>query len=380
LRIGIVANEASADLLGARLMRQILEHRPDSRFEGVAGPQMLEAGCLSLVPMERLSVMGLAEILRHLPALLGIRRRLARHFLACRPDVFVGIDAPGFNIGLARRLRRAGIPTVQYVSPTVWAWRSGRVKSLRRAEDLVLSIYPFEEAFLHQHQVPAVYVGHPLATEIPLRPDRAGARERLGLDPEEPVIALLPGSRVSEVTSLAADFVDAASVCAQRRPGLKFITPLVNSTIRALFQSIQQQRAPNLPIRLVDGNSRDVLAAADLVLTASGTATLEALLHKRPMVVAYRVSPVTHAILKRLDLIKVPFVAMANILAGEPLAPEFIQDDCQPAALGQALLTLLDSPERRRAIADRYQAIHQGLLAETTVGAGDAVLGLIGDS
>ncbi len=378
LRIGIVASEISGDLLGARLIRDVRVRCPDARFEGVAGPMMLREGCRSLLPMERLSVMGIVEILRHLPELLGIRAQLVRHFRADPPDAYIGVDAPGLNLGLAARLHRSGIKTVQYVSPTVWAWRQGRVKALRRAVDLVLSIYPFEEEFLGRHRVPAIYVGHPLATEVPMEPDRSDARERLGFSTSDTIIALLPGSRRNEVRGLAADFIEAARRCHAQRPELKFVTPLVSVSTRALFEEALRETGAELPITLVDGNSRGVLSAADLVLTASGTATMEALLHKRPMVVAYRLNPLTYGIVKSLDLVKVPYVAMANLLAGEELAPEFIQKECRPEALAQALLGLLDNPGRRAEIRARYRRIHEQLQTGAVKPAADAVLELIG--
>jgi len=328
--------------------------------------------------MERLSIMGITEVLKHLPELLRIRRRLVRHFLDDPPDLFIGIDAPAFNLKLSRRLRAAGIPTVQYVSPTVWAWRPGRVKHLRHSVDLVLSIFPFEEAFLRRHQVPVAYVGHPLARDFPLRPDRAAARQRLGVAPDAILIGLLPGSRLSEMRNLAPDFIQAARLCLERHPDLRFATPLVNTTVRDAFQVALAQAGDALPILQVDGNSRDVLAAADLVLTASGTATLEALLMKRPMVVAYRISALSYRIVRKL--VKVPYAAMANLLAEEELAPEFIQQDCQPRALANALLGFLDDPQRMQAVTDRYRAIHERLQAGNAESAAAAVLGLVGEN
>jgi lipid-A-disaccharide synthase len=377
VRIGIVANEPSGDILGAAVSRELKILIPDARFIGVAGPRMQAAGCESLVPQERLSVMGLAEVLRHLPELLRIRRELAAHFLAERPDVFIGVDAPDFNLGLERRLRRAGIPTVHLVSPTVWAWRPGRVKGLRTAVDLLLCIFPFEEEFLRSHGVPARYVGHPLADEIPLRVDRADARTALGLDADGSVIALLPGSRFGEVSALAEPFIDTARWCLDRRPGLRFAVPLVTPTLHRLFTDVLERLAPDLPVTLVDGRSREVIAASDCVLTASGTATLECLLLKRPMVVGYRLSPVTYHLVKALRLLKVPYVAMANLLAGRELAPEMLQEDCRPESLGAALLAFLDDPERVRAIQVEYGRIHKGLRRNAARKAAAAVLDLV---
>ncbi|WP_041446996.1 lipid-A-disaccharide synthase [Thiocystis violascens] len=378
LTVGIVANEPSGDLLGAALIRELREMLPDARFVGVAGPRMQEVGCETLFAMERLSVMGLTEVLGHLRELLGLRAELRRYFLAHRPAVFIGVDAPDFNLGLERRLRASGIKTVHLVSPTVWAWRPGRVKGIRRAVDLMLSVFPFEETFLRQHGVPATYVGHPLADEIPLEVDRDAARARLGLSPAFPVIALLPGSRVGEMQRLAAPFIDAARLCLTARPDLRFVVPLVTAGLRARFEAELARRAPELPVTLVDGRSRDAIAAADCVLTASGTATLETLLLKRPMVVAYRVHPLTYHLVKRLGLIKVPYIAMANLLAGRALAPEFIQDRCRAERLAPALLDFLDDPERVAGIQDEYGRIHRELRRQAAREAARAILGLIG--
>ncbi|MBK1701817.1 lipid-A-disaccharide synthase [Thiococcus pfennigii] len=375
--VAIVANEPSGDLLGAALIRALRAQRPGLRCLGVAGPRMLEAGCETLIEMERLSVMGLTEVLGHLPELLRIRRDLARRFLAERPAVFIGIDAPDFNLGLERRVRAAGIATAHLVSPTVWAWRPGRVKQIRASVDRMLCLFPFETEFLERHGVPARYVGHPLADEIPLRVDRAAARARLGLPGESPIIALLPGSRRGEVERLAAPFLAAARWCHERRPELHFVVPLVSERLRRLVEEAARCEAPDLPLTLVDGRSREVLGACDLVLTASGTATLEALLLKRAMVVAYRVHPLTYQLVKQLRLIRVPHIAMANLLAGEALAPEFIQGECRPERLGPALLGFLDDPARVAAIQARYARIHADLRHDAAAAAARAVLELI---
>lgn len=378
LRVGIVANEISGDRLGARLIQALRVRCPDAEFEGVAGEQMAAQGCRSLVPLEQLSVMGLVEILGHLPRLLGIRRRLFRHFRDNPPDLFIGVDAPDFNLGLARRLRRTGIKTVQYVSPTVWAWRAGRIKTLRQSVDLVLSIFPFEQPILESGGVPVRYVGHPLLEQIPPQVDQAAARRALGLAPHGVLIALLPGSRISEIQGLAADFLGAARWCRERRPDLAFVTPLASAPLRACFDEIRERVAPDLPLRLVDGASHQVLAAADLVLTASGTATLEALLHGRPMVVGYRLHPLSYFLAKHLGLVKVPHVAMANLLAGEELAPELIQHACNPEALGRALMGLLEDPGRQEEIRAAYARIQAEMRRAGTSGAAEAVLQLLG--
>jgi lipid-A-disaccharide synthase len=377
LRVGIVANEASGDILGAALAREIRKRVPEVRFVGVAGPRMQKEGCETLFPMERLSVMGLMEVLGQLRELLGLRRELVRYFVENPPDVFIGVDAPDFNLGLERRLRGAGIRTVHMVSPTVWAWRPGRVKSIRRSVDLMLSVFPFEETFLREHGVPARYVGHPLADEIPVEIDRVGARRALRLPTSGSLLALLPGSRMGEVERLAEPFIETAARCLAARPDLRFVVPVVNARLRERFGQALSQVAPNLPITLVDGRSREVLAAADVVLTASGTATLETLLSKRPMVVAYRVHPISYHLVKRLGLVKVPYIAMANLLAEKELAPEFIQDRCRADLLAPAVLAFLDDAERVAEIQAEYRRIHLWLRKDAAASAAQAVLKLL---
>jgi lipid-A-disaccharide synthase len=378
LTIGLVANEVSGDILGAALAAELRALVPGVRIVGVAGPRMLEQGCETLLPMERLSVMGLTEVLGHLRELLALRRRLVDHFLAERPDCFVGVDAPDFNLGLERRLREQGIPTVHLVSPTVWAWRPGRVKTIRRSVDLMLCVFPFEEGFLKEHGVPARFVGHPLADQIPLTVDQGAARAELGLPAQGPVVAILPGSRGSELERLAAPFIETAVRCRAARPELRFAVPLATPRLRGLFEETLGALAPDLPLTLVDGRSRTVIAAADCVLTASGTATLEALLLKRPMVVGYRVHPLTYRLVTGLNLVKVPHVAMANLLAGRALAPEFLQDRCRAELLAPALLAFLDDPPRRDAIAAEYARIHAGMRHNAARQSALAILALIG--
>ncbi|KOR29862.1 lipid-A-disaccharide synthase [Achromatium sp. WMS1] len=375
LRIGIVACEPSADQLGAGLIKTIHQLNPHTTFEGVGGPLMQNAGCNILLPMEELSVMGLFEVIHHLPRLLQIRRYLTKHFLTNQPHIFIGIDAPDFNLGLEWQLRRAKIPTIHYVSPTIWAWRPQRVHKMRQAADLTLSIFPFEVPLLKSQNIPVCYVGHPLADKIPIIPDQAAARIRLGLANQQ-ILALLPGSRISEVRLLIDIFLKTANWCYKRHPQLYFIIPLVNATIRNLVEKAWQSICPEIPLILVDGNSHTVLAAANAVLTASGTATLEALLHKRPMVVAYRLNPLTYWLVKNLNLIKVPTIALANILSPETLAPEFIQDACQPEKLGSAILNLLNDPQRISYIQQHYKTIHEKLRCNSNLCAAEAVLKL----
>jgi len=377
MKIGIVANEVSGDWLGAAVLRALKARVPDARLVGVAGPRMQAAGCESLMPMERLSVMGLTEVLRHLGGLLRIRRELTRSLLAWRPDVFIGVDAPDFNLGLERRLRKAGIRTVHLVSPTIWAWRAGRVKTIRRSMDLMLSVFPFEADLLRKHGVPARYIGHPLADEISPQADPVPARTRLGIPPEGQVLALLPGSRVSELKLLAGPFLQTARWCLERHPGLRFVVPLVTPTLRALFTEVLRREAPDLPVTLVDAQGQDVIAAADCVLTASGTATLETLLINRPMVVGYRMSPMTYHLLSGLNLVKVPYAAMANLLVGRELAPEFIQNRCRADLLGPAVLEFLESKDRVNEIRAAYREVHGRLRRNAGHQAAAAVLALV---
>lgn len=377
LRIGIVANEPSGDQLGAGLICAIKQRVDHATFEGVGGPLMQQAGCRSLIPIESLSVMGLVEVVKHLPQLIFIRRQLIQHFLTHPPHIFIGIDAPDFNLTLERRLSQAGIPTVHYVSPTVWAWRAGRVHTIRRSVDLILSIYPFETQFLKQQALPVTYVGHPLAQQLPLIPDQHAARIALHLPTDAPILALLPGSRVSEVNNLVQVFLETANFCQHQKPGLHCVAPLVNSEIYAMVAKAWSKFAPNLLLTLVNGNSHQVLAAADVVLTASGTATLEAMLNLRPMVVAYRLHPLTYWIANTFNLVKVPYVALSNLLVGEALAPEFLQHRCQAPDMGRAVLNFFNDKERVLKIQQRYLSVHEQLKGDVAANAADAVLAMV---
>ncbi len=375
-RIGIVANEVSGDQLAASLIHALKAKRPELRFEGMTGPAMEAEGCKSLARMD--PVMGLVEVLKHLPGLLALRRRLFHHFQTDPPDIFLGVDAPDFNLALETRLKADGIRTAHFVSPTVWAWRQKRVKKLRRAVDLMLCIFPFEVDFLQRNSVTANYVGHPLADEIPLEStEPEGIRPELGLAPDRPVIAILPGSRMSELGMLSVPFLQTANWCLQRHPELQFVAPMVNAKIRAAFSEQIAEVAPDLPIVLLDGEARKAIQAADVVLTASGTATLETLLLKRPMVVGYRLAALTYWLVKTFNLVKIPHMAMANLIAEERLAPEFLQGEVRPEALGQALLDFLESPARRAGVVARYRQLHEGLRCDAANRAADAVLALI---
>lgn len=374
-RIAILAYEVSADRLGQGLLEALKERQPKLECEGVVGPRLQSCGCTSLLPASQLAVMGLVEVIVHLPRLLATRRYLLGHFRRQRPDIFIGIDAPDFNLGLEQRLRASGIPTVHYVSPTFWAWRQGRVAKLRQAADLVLCIFPFESDFLRQHGVNALYVGHPLAQRIPMQINQAVARQSLGLPLDAEVVALLPGSRQSEVKRLARPFLEAALLLAKARPGIRFVLPTPDARLRERLEQELQTLDSGLDCLIIEGDSYPALAAADLVLTASGTATMETLLHKKPMVVGYRLNPLSYLLMR--SLIRVPHVAMANLLTKEELAPEFLQAACTAKHLAQALTDLLDNPERRAAIASRYAAIHQELHQDSSGLAAEAILELL---
>jgi lipid-A-disaccharide synthase len=363
LNVGIVAGESSGDTLGAALIAALQARIPGTRCFGVAGPKMIAAGCEAWASSEELAVMGFTEPLLHLPRLLRLRSMLTSRFSAERPDVFVGIDAPAFNLGLEQRLKSRGLKTVQYVSPQVWAWRQGRVRTIGKACDLVLCLLPFETDFYSQHGVKAVFVGHPLADQIPLEVDRVAAREALGIDLDATVVALLPGSRMGEVERLGADFAAAAAWIASRRPGVRFIAPMASARLRAAFERhVAGERGGTGPaISLLDGQAQRALAAADAAIVASGTATLETLLTGRPMVVAYRVSAVTAFLLRRLALIKVPYFSQPNLLVGRRLVPEFLQEQVSGAALGAALLQQIDDPEHVSELGREFRRVHEVL-------------------
>ncbi|MCW1936535.1 lipid-A-disaccharide synthase [Pseudomonas sp. o96-267] len=371
IRVALVAGEASGDILGSGLMQAIKQRYPDTEFIGVGGARMEAEGLKSYFPMERLAVMGLVEVLGRLFELLGRRRQLARDLIAAQPDVFIGIDAPDFNLGLELKLRRAGIKTVHYVSPSVWAWRQKRVLKIREACDLMLTLFPFEAQFYDEHQVPVRFVGHPLADAIPQQADRAAAREALDLPQDEPVVALMPGSRGGEVARLGELFLEAAIRLRALRPGVRFLLPCATPERREQLEQMLAGR--DLPLTLLNGRSHEALAACDAVLIASGTATLEALLYKRPMVVAYRVAPLTYRILKRL--VKSPYISLPNLLAERLLVPELIQDAATPEALAQAVAPLIDGGQVQT---EGFDVIHRALRRDASLSAADAVLKLAG--
>ena len=371
LLVALVAGEASGDLLGAGLMQALREQHPHISFMGVGGPRMEAEGLVSEFPMERLAVMGLVEVLGRLRELLGRRKALIAQLLDARPDVFIGIDAPDFVLEIEAQLHRAGIPAVHYVSPSVWAWRQKRVLKIRDGCDLMLTLFPFEARFYEEQQVPVRFVGHPLADTIPLDSDRLTARQALGLPEQGQVVALLPGSRGGEVGRLGALFLDAAAQLLAVRPGVRFVLPCANAARRAQVEQLLEGRPP-LPLLLTDGRSHEVLAACDGVLIASGTATLETLLFKRPMVVAYRVAPLTYLILKQL--VKSPYISLPNLLAGRKLVPELIQHEATPERLVAELLPLLERPQQQT---DSFETIHHSLRRDASVQAAGAVLDLL---
>jgi lipid-A-disaccharide synthase len=374
VKVAIVAGETSGDTLGAAFITALRKQHPDSKFFGMAGPKMIAAGCEAWAHSDDLGVMGLVEVLTHLPRLLKLRKSLLRRIEAARPDVFVGIDVPDFNLGLAKRLKRVGIRTVQYVSPQVWAWRQGRVRSIGQACDLILCLLPFETEFYEKHGVHAEFVGHPLADQIPLEVDRAGARRTLGIADDALVVALLPGSRLGEVERLGADFVAAAQWLRERRPDIEFIAPMASARVRAVFE---RQRG-TLPVRVLDGQAQVALAAADAVLVASGTATLETLLSKRPMVVAYRLGAITAFLLQHLGLIKVPYFSQPNLLVGRRLVPEFFQGAVTGPALGAALLDEIDNVSASAQMIAEFARVHRLLRRDGAALAAAAVLKLVG--
>jgi len=371
LCVALVAGEASGDILGSGLMRAIKARHPDVRFIGVGGPLMEAEGMTSYFPMERLAVMGLVEVLGRLRELLKRRKLLIETLIGEKPDVFIGIDAPDFTLNIELKLRQAGIKTVHYVSPSVWAWRQKRVLKIREGCDLMLTLLPFEARFYEEQGVPVRFVGHPLADTIPLEADRGAARVELGLG-DGPVIALMPGSRGGEVGRLGALFLDAAQRLRELVPGARFVLPCANAARRAQVEQMLEGR--ELPLTLLDGQSHKALAACDAVLIASGTATLEAMLYKRPMVVAYRLAPLTYWILKRM--VKSPYVSLPNLLAQRLLVPELLQDAATSEALAQTLAPLLKDGAQQT---DSFDQIHRTLRRDASNQAADAVLALLKD-
>ena len=376
MKVAIVAGEASGDLLAAGLIREFKEREPGATFEGVAGPAMEAVGCQALEDAEALAVMGLIEPLKEVPRLLRLRRSLVRGWRADPPDVFIGVDAPDFNFGLEKQLRKAGIPTVHYVSPSVWAWRAGRVETVRAATDRLLCILPFEKALYDEQGIDAVYVGHPKADSIPVDIDVGSAREVLGLG-DGPIVAILPGSRTSEVSRLGSLFAAAAAELAGRFEGIEFVAPAATPRLRELIDAQVSEAGIAERFRVTDGGSIEVMAAADVVLLASGTAALEAALLAKPVVAAYKVAATTAFLVRTFRLLKLERFTLPNLLTEEPLIPELIQEAATPTALADAVGELLEDPERRARIAARFAKLHEELALGADARAADAVIDLV---
>ncbi|MCB5184362.1 lipid-A-disaccharide synthase [Methylobacillus gramineus] len=374
--IGIVAGEASGDLLGSHLIRALKKQRPDLKFVGIAGPKMISEGAESLFPMERLSVRGYVEVLRHLPGLLKIRKQVLQHFLKNPPDVFIGIDAPDFNFALERKLKKNGIRTIHYVSPSIWAWRRGRMKKIQQAVSHMLALFPFEPELYQDAGVSVSYVGHPLADILPMEPDTIGAREHLKIKPDTLVIAMLPGSRQSEVQQLADLYVKSAQLIAEERPDVQFLVPLITRETREIFEkAIYANHAYELPLKILFGHAHLAMEAADAVVVASGTATLEAALLKRPMVITYRMPNLSWQIMKRMNYL--PYVGLPNVLAGRFVVPELLQHDAIPENLAATTLKMVNDKTMMADIRAEFTRIHESLRQNTEEKAAQAVLSFI---
>jgi lipid-A-disaccharide synthase len=374
LIIGIVAGETSGDILGAGLIRALKAQQPNARFVGVAGPLMQAEGCEAWYEMEELAVMGVVEVLGRLPRLLKIRRDLTHRFSELAPDVFVGIDAPDFNLTLEGCLKQGGIRTIHYVSPSVWAWRQKRVFKIGKATDLVLAFLPFEKAFYDRFNVPCRFIGHTMADAMPLQPDKLAARAALGIAPNARCLALLPGSRGAEVDMLSADFLNTAQLLRSHYPDLQVLVPLVNAKRREQFERIKAEVAPALTVHLLDGQARAAMIASDAALLASGTAALECMLAKCPMVVGYRMQPFTFWLAQRL--VKTPYVSLPNLLAGREIVTELLQHDCVPDKLAAALLPLLAHNPQAEQLKQTFLELHQRIRCGADQQAAQAVLEL----
>ncbi|WP_334178168.1 lipid-A-disaccharide synthase [Pseudoxanthomonas sp.] len=380
VRIALCAGEASGDGLGAGLIAALRQHHPHAEFAGIGGDAMRAAGCETWFDANELAVMGLAEVLRHLPRLLRLRKAFRQRVLDWKPDVYVGIDAPDFNLGIERWLKQRGVRTVHYVSPSVWAWRERRAEKIGHSADRVLCLFPMEPPIYAKHGVDARFVGHPMADDIPLQPDRAAARAALGLPTDAPMLAVLPGSRLGEIGRLAPAFFEAARQVATQIPDLQIVVPAANAACRQALEAQFAAHGADAAWHLLDGHAREAMIASDVVLLASGTATLEAMLCKRPMVVGYRIAPLTYRIVKGLGLLKVERYALPNVLAGEDIAPELMQDDCTPAQLSAAVLRWFREPGAVAGLQPVYQRLHEQLRQDASASAADAVAELISHS
>lgn len=372
LTIGLVVGETSGDILGTGLIRALKARAPNARFVGVAGPLMQAEGCEAWYEMEELAVMGVVEVLECFPRLLKLRKDLTRRFSDLKPDVFVGIDAPDFNITLEGRLKQRGIRTIHYVSPSVWAWRQKRVFKIGKAVDLVLAFLPFEKAFYDRFNVPCRFIGHTMADAMPLQPDRLAARVALGIDPQVRCLALLPGSRSAEVEMLSADFLKTAQRLRSHYPDLEVVVPLVNAKRREQFERIKAEVAPELTVHLLNGQGREAMIASNAALLASGTAALECMLAKCPMVVGYRMKSFTFWLAQRL--VKTPYVSLPNLLAGREIVTELLQDDCVPDKLAAALMPLLEDSSQSEKLKQAFLSLHQSIRCGADEQAAQAVL------
>jgi lipid-A-disaccharide synthase len=376
MRIAMVAGEASGDLLAAHLITALKKQLPDAQFVGIGGPKMQREGFEAWWPAEKLAVRGYAEVLRHYREITGIRRQLLSKLMAQRPDVFIGVDAPDFNLWLERRLKSKGIPAIHYVSPSVWAWRAGRLNKIGKSVSHMLALFPFEPAIYIRKGIPVSYVGHPLADMAPLDVDRDGAKDRLEVAKAHPVFALLPGSRQSEVRYMADLLVDTARLLMNRFSNAIFLVPLVSRETREMFEAaIWKAGAQNLPFKLLFGHAQDALSACDAAIIASGTATLEAALLKAPMVIAYRMSPISWQLMRRMHL--QPWAGLPNILAGRFVVPEFLQGDATAENLAQAAGNLVTDMAVREQLARVYSSLHRQLRQNTSEKAADAILPLL---
>ncbi|WP_230419011.1 lipid-A-disaccharide synthase [Undibacterium griseum] len=375
--IAMVAGETSGDMLAARMLSGLRPRIPDARIHGIGGPRMAEYGFINDWPMEKLSVRGLFEVLRHYREISGIRRQLREQLLNEKPDVFIGVDAPDFNLDLEIELRQAGIPTMHYISPSIWAWRGGRIKKIARAVSHMLVVFPFEEQIYRNAGIPVTYVGHPLAQVIPLEIDTAAAREELGLDPRFKVVAILPGSRMSEIKYNTEAFIRAAKILTDREPNLQIVVPMAGNAQRSYYiQLVVAAKLEGVPVLLIDGRSHTAIAAADAVLVASGTASLEVALFKKPMVIAYKMMEASWQILKHMGY--QPWVGLPNILEGEFVVPEFLQSAATPEAMAEAIWTQLNDDVLQNNLKDRFMAMHHTLLRDTAGVSAQAVLDVIG--
>ena len=377
--IAIIAGEVSGDILGAGLIHALKARYPHAKFIGIGGERMIAEGFETLFDMEELSVMGLVEVLKHLPRLLNIRRSIIKQLSALKPDVFIGIDAPDFNLDVELKLKQQGIKTIHYVSPSVWAWRQKRVYKIAAATNLVLAFLPFEKAFYDRFNVPCRFIGHTMADAIPLKPNREEACQLLNLDSTQRYVAMLVGSRGAEVEFLSEPFLQTAQLLHQRYPDVKFLVPLINQKRRQQFEQIKQRVAPELDMILLDGNARAAMIAAEATLLASGTAALEAMLCKSPMVVGYRMKPFTYFLAKRL--VKTKYVSLPNLLADEMLVPELIQEDCNPTNLAEKLSLYLSEDksavQNRHVLLQRFAELHQMIQCNADQQAAQAVIDLL---